>query len=138
MSRRAHTLAAGLLIIVALVAIVYELIGNPLDPFDNRRFSVEAWRSASEHRNLDWRARMCRDLINRVIRPGMSEKQVVALLGIPDRVRDTRGPGGDPLPDRHIYEYEIGSWSFQGMDDAFLYVHIDLIDHVLKTEIYGY
>jgi len=124
--------------IVALAALAYEMIGNPLDPFDNRRFSPEAWSSASEHHNVDWRARMCRDLINRVIRPGMSEKQVVALLGTPDRVSDRRGPGGDLFTDRHIYEYEIGNSTFQGMDDAFLYVHIDLTDHVLKTEIYGY
>jgi hypothetical protein len=68
----------------------------------------------------------------------MSEKRVVELLGPPERVRDRQGPGGDRLPERRIYEYGIGSWTFQGMDDAFLYVHIDPSDHVVLAEIYGY
>ena len=81
---------------------------------------------------------MCRDIIKRVIRPGMTEQQVVSLLGPPERVRDRRGPGGEPLPNRRIYEYSIGSWTLQRMDDASLYVHIDPSDHVVTAEIYGY
>jgi hypothetical protein len=75
---------------------------------------------------------MCRDIIKRVIRPGMTEQQVVSLLVT------RRGPGGEPLPNRRIYEYSIGSWTLQRMDDAFLYVHIDPSDHVVTAEIYGY
>ena len=81
---------------------------------------------------------MCRDIVTRVVLPGMPEKQVVELLGWPDRVLDRRGPGGDLLLDRRIYSYSIGSFTFQGMDDAFLYIHIDHTDHVIMAEIYGY
>ena len=130
MSRRTRWLA----IAVALPVVVYALFGNPLDPFDNRRFSPRAWREAK----YEARARMCRDIIRRVIRPGMTEQHVVELLGPPERVRDRRGPGGEPIPNRRIYEYAIGSWTFQRMDDAFLYVHIDPSDHVVTAEIYGY
>jgi hypothetical protein len=81
---------------------------------------------------------MCRDIIKRVIRPGMTEQQVVSLLGPQSEFVTRRGPGGEPLPNRRIYEYSIGSWTLQRMDDAFLYVHIDPSDHVVTAEIYGY
>jgi len=81
---------------------------------------------------------MARDVTRHVIKPGASEKDVVALLGSPDTVSDRRGPGGAPLSGIHIYEYRLGSWTFSGMDDAFLYVHLNTDDHVVRTEIYGY
>lgn len=135
MSRRAGWIVGS---IALAVAAIYALFGNPLDPFDNRRFSPFEWRAADSAFTKGMRAPMCRDIIRRVVRPGMSEKQVVELLGPPERVRDRRGPGGDPSPDRRIYEYGVGSWTFYGMDDAFLYVHIDPSDHVVTAEIYGY
>jgi hypothetical protein len=135
MSHRARWIVGS---VVLAAAATYALVGNPLDPFDNRRFSPEAWRDAGEHHDNHARARMCGDLMNRVIRPGMSEKQVVTLLGSPYRVRDTRCPDNAPLPDRRLYEYPIGSWTFHRMDDAFLFVHIDQTDHVITAEICGY
>ena len=135
MSRRALWIVGS---IALVVAATYALVGNPLDPFDNCRFSAETWRGAGAYVDYDARAHMSRDIIKRVIRPGMSENRVVALLGPPERVGDRRGPGGDQLPNRRIYEYSIGSWTFQSMDDAFLYVHIDPSDHVVMAEIYGY
>jgi hypothetical protein len=48
------------------------------------------------------------------------------------------GPVGDPLPERRIYEYSVSSWTLHGMDDAFLYIHIDPNDHVVMAEIYGH
>ena len=129
MSHRALWLVGS---IVLASAATYAWVGNPLDPFDNRRFSPEPWRLGYAH------AQMARDIVKRVVRPGMPEKQVVELLGWPDRIRDRRGLGGDPLPDRRIYEYRLGSFTFYGMDDAFLYVHIDQSDHVIMAEIYGY
>jgi hypothetical protein len=134
MSRRAQWIIG----IILAVAVTYTLVGNPFDPFDNRRFSPEAWREAGARFDRDARAPMCRDITKRVVRPGMSERQVVALLGPPELVRDRRGPGGTLLSDRRIYQYSIGSWTWQRMDDAFLYVHIDASDHVLTAEIYGY
>ena len=134
MSRRTRTLGFGLLVMVLAAALVYGAVGNPIDPFDNRRFSPDAWRIA----DLEARARMCRDIVRHVVGPGMPEKQVVALLGPPELVRDGRGGGGPLLPDRRIYQYSIGSWTMQRMDDAFLYVHIDPSDRVVMAEIYGY
>jgi hypothetical protein len=135
MSSRARWIVGS---VVLTAAATYAFLGDPLDPFDNRRFSPEAWREAGARFDRDARARMCRDIIKRVVRPGTPEKQVVALLGPPERIRNRRGPGGDPLPGRRIYEYSIGSWTLQRMDDAFLYVHIDASDQVVMAEIYGY
>ena len=86
-------------------ATIYALVGNPFDPFDNRRFSPDEWRTARSAFGRDPRPRMARDVIRRVIRPGMPEKRVLELLGPPQHVSDRRGPGGDPLPGRRIYQY---------------------------------
>jgi hypothetical protein len=126
----------GSLVLVTLA--IYTWIGNPLDPFDDDRFSRDAWHSATIAYDWDSRARMSRDIIRRVVRPGTSEKEVITLLGEPDRVSDRRGPGGEPLPGIHIYEYKLGNWMFQRMDDAFLYVHLDTSGRVVRSEIYGY
>ena len=131
MSKRARWLVGT---VVVLLALIYTLFGNPFDPFDNRRFSKEKW----EHSDYEGRARMSRDLITRVIRPGMSEDQVVGLLGPPMRISDTRGPSEQPIGDNHICEYYLGSWSLHGMDDAYLYVRADRAKKVVSAEIYGY
>ena len=140
MLRRALWIVAGIVVVAA--AVTYALIGNPLDPFDDQRFSSEAWRDGRARFGGDARSAMSRDLVRRVIRPGMSEKRVVELLGPPDFARDTRGPGGEHLADRRIYQYRLGGWNWlwigQRMDDAFVYVHIDQSDHVVMAEIYGY
>ena len=138
MSRRARWTVATLVVLAAVTTATYAWVGNPLDPFDDCRFSRDAWNRATAAYDLDSRARMSRDIMRRFVRPGLSEKEVVALLGKPDRVSDRRGPGGTPLPGIHIYEYSLGSWTSQRMDDAFLYVHFDTGERVVETEIYGY
>src|SRR5437868_5038877 len=120
MSRRPR-LTSALAAVVVLTAAVYAWVGNPLDPFDDRRFSRDAWQKAS----ADSRACMSRDVIRRVIKPGAAEREVVTLLGKPDSVSDRRGPGGKPLTEIRIYEYRIGNWPLWRMDDAFVYVHLD-------------
>lgn len=81
---------------------------------------------------------MSRDLVHHVIKPGSSEKELLALLGKPEQVSDRRGPGGNPLSGIHIYEYDIGHSVWLGMDDAFVYVHLDSSERVVQAEIYGY
>jgi hypothetical protein len=93
MSRRARWIVVGVLV---AAAATYALVGNPFDPFDNKRFAPHAWREGRA------RTQMCGDIIKRVVRPGMAEKEVVQLLGPPDRVHD-----------RRIYEYVIDRWAFQ-------------------------
>jgi hypothetical protein len=119
-------------IIAGSASAIWFFYGSPFDPFDDKRFSPEIWRTANE----DLRARMCRDAIRRFIHPGLNESEVITLLGSPTDVQQ------DERRDRPIgtrsYRYWIGSWSFQGMDDAFLYVHFDSEGRVVRAEIYGY
>ena len=114
------------------VASTYALVGNPLDPFDNRRFSSQAWREGR------LRTQMCRDIIKRVVRPGMAEKQVVELLGPPETVRNSDYAGDGTPSDGPIFEYRIERWAFQRTDDAFLHVRFDSTVHVVTAEIYAY
>ena len=81
---------------------------------------------------------MARDITRRIIRSGMTEKEVVDLLGRPEAVVDRRAPGDAAIPAGQIYRYHLGSWTFQRMDDAFLYVHLGAGGRALGSEIYGY
>ena len=122
------------LCVLALPAAIYAVIGNPLDPFDNRTFSAAAWRNGDR----EARARMARSAVRRHVVAGLSEQQLVALLGAPDDVLTTADPAGNSLPGTRRYEYYLGSWSTYGFDDAFLYVHLDAANRVMSAEIDGY
>src|SRR2546423_13971519 len=102
MSHRARRAGFALLVLIVLAGAAYAWVGNPFDPFDDRRFSRESWQKATAAYDLDARAHMSRDVMRRVVKSGMSEKEVVTLLGKPDSVSDRRGPGGTPLAGIHI------------------------------------
>jgi hypothetical protein len=129
MSRRAYWLIGCVLF---ATTTIYALVGNPLDPFDNRRFSSEAWREGRG------RTPMCRDIINRVVRPGMPEEQVVESLGPPQTVRNSDYAGDGTPWDGHIYEYRLDRWAFQSTDDAFLHVKLNPRGQVVTAEVYDY
>ena len=134
MSRRAIVIWIIVTVLITLAGGTYALIGNPIDSFDNRHFSPEAWRKATDAYDLDARARMCGDLMRHVIRVGDSEQRVMGLLGAPNRITDGEGSIDHLATGTHFDEYSIGNWTFLGMDDAFLYVHFDHEGHVVKTE----
>src|SRR3954462_12090726 len=93
---------------VVLVAVAtYALVGNPLNPFDNRRFSSQAWREGRH------RTQMCSDIIKHVVRPGMTETKVAELLGPPETIRNSDYAGNGAPSDGPIYEYRIDRWAFQ-------------------------
>ncbi|MEY2536294.1 MAG: hypothetical protein QOG67_34 [Verrucomicrobiota bacterium] len=138
MNRRTIRTIIPLVALLCVGGVIYHLFGNPFDPFDNNYFSVETWRKASAGRDLDARAGMCRDLMKRFIPPGTTAKQVVALLGAPSSIDEAKPGDDEPMIGTHRFKYHVGNWSMHGMDDAFLYVHFDKDDRVIKTQIYGY
>jgi hypothetical protein len=75
-------------------------------------------------------------VMRRFIRPGMTEEEIIALLGPPNDVQE--GEKRDRFIGDYSFRYWIGSWSFQRMDDAFLYVHFGSGRRVVAREIYGY
>lgn len=126
-------LAAVLLLIGVLVA------GGALvlwwardDPFDDRTFTPAAWKGAKR----EDRARMSRDLIARYLTPGTTDLQVTALLGAPDSIQLATEKW--PLPGVRRYSYGIGSWSFSGLDSAFVWIDFDGENRIVKAEINGY
>lgn len=80
--RNAKILFATFLTLIGAAAALYGAVGNPFDPFDDRRFSVQAWSEAPE----ESRARMARDAVRRHLPPGLTEPGVVSLLGPPESV----------------------------------------------------
>jgi hypothetical protein len=119
-------------------AVVQLIIGAALfvtgcgDPFDDELFSREAWAAAA----AEQRAAMAEDLVTHHVSPGMSVKQTVALLGNPE---DTWGKGtGHRVMGEKTFAYSIGSWSLEGMDDAFVCIHFDESGRVIEAEIYGF
>lgn len=81
---------------------------------------------------------MARDVVRRLT-PGMTEAQVVAMLGKPEEVvLANRDAGGNHVLGPRAYTYYLGGWSMRGMDSAFVFVHLDANDRVIKSEIDGY
>jgi hypothetical protein len=118
--------------------VVHLIIGSALfatgcgNPFNDEPFSKEAWATAGPEQ----RAAMAEDLVTNRVPPGMSVKQVVALLGEPG---DTWVKGtGDRVLGEETLVYYIGCWSLEGMDDAFVCIHLDGSGRVIEAEIYGY
>lgn len=126
----------GLLILIAIFGLLLASVlaaSSWLDPFDNRRFDSADWFSNRSKA----RGYMARDAI-RLVR-GRSKKEVIELLG----------PGGDPsypfwhprykrFRDFDGLAYDIGNWSFQGMDDAWINILFDSKGEVFHAEIYGH
>lgn len=98
----------------AVGSVVYRSVGNPFDPFDNRRFSALEWRNGDKGD----RCEMTRDLLEHHRMVGLARDEVVALLGKPDEIVDVAG--WDDVPDAgprtYVYrvgESEIGYWDYR-------------------------
>jgi hypothetical protein len=101
-------------------------------PFNDRPFSKQAWAGAT----AEQRAAMAEDLVSNHVSPGASSKQIVSLLGEPGEVW-VKGTGFEVKGER-TFVYYIGSWSMQGMDDAFVCIHLDETGSVIEAEISGF
>ena len=69
---------------------------------------------------------MARDLVRHHLPYGLSSGGVKLLLGPPGEATGSR------------YEYYLGCWSGEGLDSAFVYVHLDANGNVTGAEITGY
>ena len=80
---------------------------------------------------------MSDDLVKYRLPMGMTESEVVALLGKPFSIEE-----GDTEAPRHIgtrhLMYDLGNWGMHGMDAAYVYVHLDTKGNVVAAEVYGY
>jgi hypothetical protein len=118
--------------------VVHLIIGSALvvtgcgSPFNDESFSIEAWAVAT----AEQRAAMAEDLVTHHVSPGMSVEQIVALLGDPGDTWAKR-TAHRVLGDK-TFAYYIGSWSLEGMDDAFVCIHFDESGRVLEAEICGF
>ena len=106
-----------------------------LDPFDDQPFTPAAWAQGG---SSEGRGSMARDLVRYHLPDGMQESQVVALLGPPDAILTRQDAGGNALRGARTYSYHIGHWSLRGLDDAFVYVHLNGSGRVVHVEINGY
>jgi hypothetical protein len=131
-SRLRNIIFSSALAAVAAGVGIYAAIGDPLDPFDNRRFSAAAWKDATAQD----RARMSRDLMLRHLKPGMSKAALVSLLGDPVHVTPIYNM---TTPAVSQLEYYLGSWTlYRGMDHAFLCLELDPSDQLVASRIDGY
>jgi hypothetical protein len=109
----------GLLSIVS--AQLYSFCNNP---FNDEKFSITKWKGSSKR----LRAKMAEDLIKNHLKPGLSRKQVIDLIG------------EDKNTDDGEVKYWLGSWSFtlNGYDDAFIFIKFDNNNKLVSAEINGY
>jgi hypothetical protein len=72
--------------------------------YDDKPFDRTLWLANAEDRGHNPRGLMAQDLVKRVLRSGMTKKQVSDLLGKPDAPSQSDHRGLD------IYEYNVGNW----------------------------
>jgi hypothetical protein len=105
----------------AVVGCWYGLL-DLLDPFAGGRFDHAAWAAGRPEE----RAPMARDLVRHHLPVGLPAARVRELLGVPDPFPGVGGGidgFGTPLRSPETWAHYLGSWSWQGLDSAFLYVH---------------
>jgi hypothetical protein len=119
-----------------VVAVVVIALDRETDPFDNQQFDPAVW-AAGDH---EVRMAMARDAARRTP-AGMSEAEVVNLLGKPDTVEESRRlTASAPARAVQTYSYYLGSShlsSLRGLDDAFLWVHLGNDGRVVAAVIGG-
>lgn len=79
-------LALGSLL-VAPLALGFLRYGSPLEYFRRRAFDSQTWRAAGSE---DDRIRMVDDLVDDVLRVGMTKDEIEALLGLPTQTSKFR------------------------------------------------
>jgi hypothetical protein len=127
----ARAAAAGQVVVVLIIVSTLFATGCG-SPFNDEPFSREAWAAAA----AEQRAAMAEDLVTNHVSPGMSVKQLIDLLGDPG---DTWVKGtGHRVMGEKTFVYYIGSWSLEGMDDAFVCIHLDGSGRVIEAEICGF
>jgi hypothetical protein len=98
----------------------------PYDPFDNRAFNRSVWLAQANSPNpKNPRARMVSDIERHYIKPGISQQQVIELLGKPDFNKQQE----------NVYGYILGAWSAFGVDYNWLVVHFDSNSLVTETDV---
>lgn len=134
MNRRFIILVLGGL--AALLAVV-EIVDR-LDPLNDAAFEPLSWE-----RDFRNRLPMAADVVEAATRGGMTRDVIIQLLGPPDREYSGQAvdDGGNALLGARSLVYYLGSSnlaSLYGMDDAFVYIHLNDDDSVHGAEIAWY
>ena len=123
-----------LIIAFAVAAIVVWATADAIDPFNDAAFHEQAWK---QWRN-DERRPMARAVVKLASQPGMTRNSITQLLG-PPTVLNGEDAGGNLLPGVETLSYYIGNGGlFDGMDDAFVYIHLNTAGEVIDASIEGY
>jgi hypothetical protein len=127
----ATTFVAGAGLAVAIVAL-----DSYLDPFDDGPFTPEAWAVADDEE----RAAMARGAVKHVS-VGMPETEVVALLGKPDWIWNSRElTASAPARAVRTYSYGVATSSLASLrrlDSVYVWVHVGGDGRVIVAEIGG-
>ncbi len=133
MKKNSKILLASFILFGTILAWV---IADTLNPFNDQPFDRAIWLQGA-----DSRIAMAKDVISRLIHDEMSRDEVIRLIGEADEICEGQDSGGNELPGVETLKYYLGSsgaTSFLGMDDAFVYVHLDDKGKVIHKEINGY
>lgn len=122
--------------LVLLVAIAAFAVVDVLEPFNDKVFEHQVWIQGGSER-----IPMARNVINRVVRAGMTRSEVTDILGPEEYIEEGQDSGGNIMRGAKSLAYPLGSssaTSLKGMDNAFIYIHLDDEGNVIGQEIAGY
>ena len=114
-------LALSIICLFVFVGLVYHTLTN--NPFDDWWFEEKLWKAQSNSDTMEnSRGKMAYDLRHRVLKPKMTKKQILKLLGPPDAgQRDG------------LMSYNLGSWSGFRMDPDIFEIELDKSDRLIKA-----
>ena len=123
-----------LILAFATAAIVVWAAVDAIDVFNDAAFDEQTWKQS---RN-DERRPMARAVVKLAAQPGMTRDSIEQLLGPPE-VLGREDAGGNRLPGVETLSYYVGNGGlFDGMDDAFVYIHLNDAGEVIDASIDGY
>lgn len=99
--------AATCILVLAIGVFIWNY--HKYNPYDDLAFNATQWRSAKTSEEKAVRAKMASDLRKHYLKTGMTEAQVTALLGPPDKLPGLEGFAPPDRPDiKEIYQYDMG------------------------------
>ncbi|MCW3051216.1 MAG: hypothetical protein JWN14_386 [Chthonomonadales bacterium] len=100
--------SAGVCILVLAIGVFFWNY-HKYTPYDDLAFNAAQWRSAHTSEEKAVRAKMAGDIRKHYLKTGMTEAQVTALLGPPDKLLGLDGFAPPDRPDvKQIYQYDMG------------------------------
>lgn len=135
--KRTNPLLFLILCFGILISGVFFKARSLLTPYNELNFNSNTWRSARTAEQREQRAKMVGDLVHNNLKIGMAKKQIVLLLGPPDKMLEVEGVAPHSNSKiKKFYEYDMGHvWMDLAGQHHILLLYFDSSQHYISSEV---